>query len=57
MPKNKKINRKKTIQNILDKCNRSIGFSIDIHGFNEKAKDDKFVVEAAEFCEVEVIHI
>lgn len=50
------INKTKTIQNILNKCNRSIGYSIDIALFNQKKNDVQFLKEAAEFCEVGVVY-
>jgi type IV secretory pathway ATPase VirB11/archaellum biosynthesis ATPase len=51
----KRINKEATIQNILDKCNSSIGYSIDIKKFNEHPKTDAFLIECAEFCKVEVV--
>lgn len=55
----RKINRTATIQAIMDKCNSGIGLSIKIDEFNKKisAPDgDKFLVEAAGFCDVEVVY-
>ena len=56
----KKLNKKATIKNILDKANRSIGISIDTVKFNEKAKakdGEKFIKEAAVFCEVDIVYL
>lgn len=52
----RKINIRKTVQNILDKANRSNGMSIDVNGFNKKVEEEgeSFVIEAAEFVGVEV---
>lgn len=51
------LNKKATIQNILDKVNGSIGYSIDINKFNEKKDDEQFLIEAAEFCGVEAVYL
>ena len=62
MSEDKKINRKATIQRILNKCNKGIGYSIDVAKFNEKiyASDEKkveeFLVGAAFFCDVEIVY-
>lgn len=56
MPK-KKLNKTATIQNILNKINGSISYSIDIKKFNEKKDDEQFLIEAAEFCEVEAVYL
>ena len=57
--KKKILNKKATIQNILDRANRSIGISIDVAGFNKKAKakdGNSFVKEAAEFVGAEIVY-
>jgi hypothetical protein len=59
MEKQKKINRKATIQNILKLCNESNGISIDIDKFNEKISGpdgEEFLRESAEFCGAEIIY-
>jgi len=53
----KKINKRATIKNILDKCNSSIRFSIDVDKFNKHPKDDKFLIEAAKFCGTDVVYV
>jgi hypothetical protein len=50
----KTINKKGTIQNILDKCNSSIGTSINVQKFNERSNDDTFLIECANFLNVPV---
>ena len=53
----KKLNKKQTIQNILDRANQTNGISIDVAGFNKKAKnDDDFVKGAAKFVGAEVVY-
>jgi len=53
----KKINKKATIQNILNKCNNSIGFSINVAKFNAMDKTDKFLIECSEFCHTEIVYL
>ena len=53
----KKINKNQTIKNILDKCNSSIGWSINIDKFNKESKSDKFLIGAAKFCGVPVVYV
>ena len=50
MSKEKKIDKNATIQNILNKCNSSIGFSINMDKF-------KFLKECAKFCGVPVVYV
>lgn len=57
MAKKKSINKTATIQNILNKINSSIGYSIDIKKFNERKDDEEFLIEAAKFCNVEVVYL
>lgn len=55
----RKINKKKTLQNILDWASSSIGHSIDIAKLNKKMKEpdyEEFLVEAAAFCKTEVVY-
>jgi hypothetical protein len=52
---NKRVNIGKTVQNILDKINKSIGYSIDIEKFNQRKNDKAFIIEAANFLGVEVV--
>ena len=59
MDTDKKINRKATIQAILDKCNSGIGWSVKTEEFYEKIEKpggDEFLIDAAGFCQVEVIY-
>ncbi len=58
--KNKQINKEATIQNILNWASSSIGHSIDVQKFNEKMDGpdwENFLIEAAEFCKVEVVYL
>ena len=58
----KKINKKATIQKILNKCNKGNGYSIDVKKFNEKMKEPdeiklrEFIVGAASFCDIEIVY-
>ena len=59
----KKINKKATIQRILNRCNKSNGTTItDMAEFNKKvnqeneAKAEEFIIGAASFCGVEVAY-
>ncbi|MCF7835104.1 hypothetical protein K9M48_03545 [Candidatus Gracilibacteria bacterium] len=56
----KQVNKEATIQNILDWASRSNGHSIDIQKFNEKMDSsdwETFLIEAAKFCEVEIVYL
>ncbi|MDD5289671.1 MAG: hypothetical protein PHT40_00545 [Patescibacteria group bacterium] len=53
----KQINKPQTIQNILDRANRSNGISINTEKFNQKKDDENFLVEAANFVGAEVVFI
>jgi len=55
----KKINKEATIKNIINWTNSSIGHSIDMKKFNEVIDGpdwENFLIEAAKFCRVEVVH-
>jgi hypothetical protein len=59
----KKINKKATIQRILNMCNEGNGAVItDKAEFNRKvnqedeAKAEEFIIGAASFCQVEVVY-
>lgn len=52
----KTVNKQKTIQNILDRCNARIGFSINMDKFNKKREDVEFLMEAAEFVGAKVVY-
>jgi len=54
--KAKQINKIATARNILDKCNRSIGLSIDVTKFNEKKGGEKFLIECANFVRCEIVY-
>lgn len=59
MDTDKKINREATIQAIIDKCTAGIGWSMKLDEFNKKIagpNGDEFLVDAASFCQVEVIY-
>jgi hypothetical protein len=59
MENDKKVNKSATIQAILDKCNSGIGWSIKLDEFNKKIAGpggDEFLIDAAGFCEVDVIY-
>lgn len=49
----KKINREATVKNILEKAKGSIK---DINAFNEKVKDDEFLVDSALYWEAEIVY-
>lgn len=52
----KKIDKAATAQAIIDKCFSSIGYSIDIDKFNKKRKTERFLKEAAKFCNVPIVY-
>jgi hypothetical protein len=53
----KQVDKTKTIQNILDRANRSNnGILINVEKFNQKKDDEKFLVEAANFVSAEVAY-
>lgn len=56
---NKVLNKEKTVKAILDKCNRSIGMSINIEKFNEEIQQpnaEEFILDACTLCEVEPVY-
>ena len=57
--KNKKVNKKATLRNIIEWGSRSIGYSIDATKLNlEMAKSDweKTLIQMANFCGTEIIY-
>jgi hypothetical protein len=59
MPEEKKINKKATIQNIMDWAGRSIGHSINVKKFNaamEKPDWETSLKEIANGCKVEIVY-
>ena len=55
----KKINKKATVQNLLDWANKSIGHSIDTDKLAEKLNSsewEQFLIEASEFCPFELVY-
>lgn len=55
----KQINKKATIQNIIDWGNRSIGHSINMSRFNEEMEKpswEKMLKKIARFCNVEIVY-
>jgi hypothetical protein len=56
MTAKKKIDKEKTIQNILDKCNKSVGYYINLAKFIAKKDDEKILIECAKFVGTEVCY-
>ncbi|MFA6256326.1 MAG: hypothetical protein WC606_04015 [Candidatus Absconditabacterales bacterium] len=55
----KRINKTKTLQNILDWGNRSIGYSINTTKLNqamEKSDWEEKLEKMAEYCKVEIVY-
>lgn len=52
----KTVNKKLTKRAIFDKCDSSIGYSIDKANFDKKIKTDKDYKEACKFVGIEPIY-
>jgi len=53
------LNKEKTVQKILDKCNTSDDMSINVDEFNEMLKQgdaEEFIVDACILCELEPVY-
>ena len=52
----RKLNKELTIQNIMNRINSSIGYSIDIEKWNKTSKTEKLLKECAKFVQAEVVY-
>ncbi len=57
MPARRAIDKKKTVQNILDRINRNpAAYNLDMEKFNQRINDEEFLKQAAKFVGVEIVY-
>lgn len=50
------LNKKATLKKIIEKCQTSIAYSIDLDKLEQYKNDESFILEAAEFCRIEPVY-